>query len=138
LRGPVATVLVTLDPECPFSQGYAPLIDSLERAFKADGVRFIGFYPTGYIAADSAARFARLHGFEFPQVMDEDCSLSIALHARVTPECFVLGSNDEMAYRGAIDDWAVRAAGIRAAPRSTISPMHCMRCWRPGRSRTGR
>lgn len=114
LRGPAATVLITLDPECPFCQGYAPVIDSLEEHFRDRGVRFAGLYPTAFIHPDSAARFARLSGFDFPQVMDVDCSLANALHARVTPECFVLDAEDALIYRGAIDDWAVRTGRHKA------------------------
>ena len=113
LRGARATVLITLDPECPFCQGYAPVIDSLARAFAPEGVRFVGLYPTTFIAADSALRFARGSGFDFPQVMDADCAIANALHVRVTPECFVLDPNGDPLYRGAIDNWAVRAGRHR-------------------------
>jgi hypothetical protein len=114
LQGSRATVLITLDPECLFSQGYAPVVDSLAEHYRGPGVAFVGLYPTTFIAADSASLFARLSGFDFPQVMDADCSLAIALDARVTPECFVLDGNDALVYRGAIDDWAVRAGRHKA------------------------
>lgn len=113
LRGTKATVLITLDPECPFCQGYAPVIDSLTRAFATEGVRFVGLYPTSFIAVDSAIRFARESRFDFPQVMDGDCAIANALRARVTPECFVLDSTGDLFYRGAIDNWAVRAGRHR-------------------------
>ena len=113
LRGANATVLITLDPECPFCQGYGPVIDSLSRTFSAEGVRFVGLYPTTFIAPDSALRFARESSFDFPQVLDADCSIASTLHARVTPECFVLDKQGELLYRGAIDNWAVRAGKHR-------------------------
>lgn len=109
IRGEVMTVLITLDPECPFCLGYAPVIDSLEERYRDRGVRFVGLYPAGFIHTDSAARFARTSGFDFPQVMDADCSLALALRARVTPECFVLDADARMIYHGAVDNWAVRA-----------------------------
>ena len=113
LCGTNATVFITLDPDCPFCQGYAPVIDSLARAFSAEGVRFVGLYPTTFIAADSARRFARESSFDFPQVMDAECAIAGALHARVTPECFVLDKQGELLYRGAIDNWAVRTGRHR-------------------------
>lgn len=128
LRGPTATVLITLDPECPFCQGYAPVINSLEERYRNDGIRFVGLYPTSFIHPDSAARFARLSGFDFPQVMDADCSLSNALHARVTPECFVLDAEDELIYHGAIDDWAVRAGRhkVRATRHYLVEALNAL------------
>lgn len=116
LTGAAGTVLVTLDPECPFCQGYAPVIDSLARASSSHGIRFTGVYCSAYIRPDSAMRFAEEAGFDFPQVMDPDCRIANALHARVTPECFLLDAQGSLIYHGAIDDWAVRAGRHRAAP----------------------
>lgn len=109
LRGTQATVIITLDPECPFCQGSAPLLDSLADAYTGNGVRFVGLYPAGFIAADSVVKFAAAVGFDFPQVMDDDCSIANIMHARVTPEVFVLDTTNTILYHGAIDDWAVRA-----------------------------
>jgi len=36
------------------------------------------------------------------------CKLSLALQARVTPECFLTDANGTVVYRGAVDDRAVR------------------------------
>jgi hypothetical protein len=109
LAGAKATVIVTLDPGCPFSQAYAPLLDSLTDVFAPQGIGFAGLYPAGFISGDSAVTFAHRTGLDFPQLMDDDCLFSNALHARVTPEAFVIGPQGAMLYRGALDDSAVRA-----------------------------
>jgi hypothetical protein len=114
LRGGKATVLITLDPECPFCQGYAPVIDSLARSYAMEDVRFVGLYPAAFINADSARHYAGESGFDFPQVMDRDCAIADLLRARVTPECFLLDSMNTLVYRGALDDWAVRTGRHRA------------------------
>lgn len=108
LMGERATVFVTLDPECPFSQLYTTTLDSLSRHFAARGVAFVGLYPGGFVPAEAADRFAQEGHLGFPQVMDPDCRLALALQARVMPEAFVLDPAGHLFYRGAIDDVAVR------------------------------
>lgn len=117
LRGDRATVVITLDPECPFCQAYAPVIDSLARRYEAHGVRFAGLYAGAFLHADEARSFARTSHFTFPQLMDPDCALATALDARVTPECFLLDEEDRLRYRGALDDRAVRAGRHRLIAR---------------------
>ena len=108
LFGTRGTVILTLDPECPFSRTYAMVIDSLARAYATEGVRFVGVYPTSFITPDAAQAFAAEARFDFAQVMDADCRLSNALQAEVMPEAFVLDTDADLVYRGAIDDSAVR------------------------------
>lgn len=116
LLGARATVIITLDPECPFSQAYTNVLDSLSRAFSPEGVAFIGLYPTTFIEADAAARFAAEGHLDFAQVMDADCAVAGALQARVTPEAFVLDADGLLRYRGAIDDTAVRPGRKKPGP----------------------
>lgn len=114
LEGTKATLFITLDPECPMTLGYVPLLDSLEEALPT-GVAMVGFYPAPFIVRDSAAAFARMHGLDFPQVMDPDCNLAKALRARVTPEVFLVALSGEVHYRGALDNAAVREGRKRPA-----------------------
>lgn len=115
LRGTAATVLITLDPECPFCQNYAPMIDSLSKRFAPAGVRFMGVYAGPYIVADSVRTYVERCGLDFDQVLDRECATAASLGARVTPECFVLNAQDELVYRGALDDRAVRAGRHKPA-----------------------
>jgi hypothetical protein len=114
MMGTTATVVVTLDPECPFSRDYARVLKGLADDFSDAGVRFIGMYPTTFITAAAVERFVAESGMDFPQVMDPDCSLSRSLHARVTPEAFLLDGEGTLRYHGAIDDAAVRAGRRKA------------------------
>lgn len=114
--GSKATVIITLDPECPFSQAYTNVMDSLSRTFMKDGVAFLGLYPTTFIGADAAARFAEEGHLDFAQVMDADCAVANALQARVTPEAFLLDAEGLLRYRGAIDDTAVRPGRKKPGP----------------------
>lgn len=108
LMGPKATVFITLDPECPFCQLYAHDIQALNKRYAAEGVNFIGLYAGPYMEHADAAEFAADAGFGFPQLMDGQCVLALALKARVTPECFITDAAGLVVYRGAFDDRAVR------------------------------
>ena len=113
LLGTTATVLVTLDPECPFCQMYLPLLDSLVALPGYGAVRFVGVFASPYIPRDSAAKFMRASPAMFNGIMDPEFVLCKALGARVTPEVFVLDGEGSMVYHGAIDDRAVRAGQKR-------------------------
>jgi hypothetical protein len=117
LEGRKATVFVTLDPECPFSQAYTTVLDSLHRRFAPQGIAFAGVYPGPFFQGPAVADFAVRSGLRFPQVMDAGCELTNALQARVTPEAFVVDPQGAVIYRGAIDDSAVRAG--RKKPGAT-------------------
>ncbi|MBS1548159.1 MAG: redoxin domain-containing protein [Bacteroidetes bacterium] len=108
IMGAKATVIITLDPECPFCQLYAHDIQALAARFAGQGVAFIGAYTGPYMESNKAAAFAKEAGFSFPQLMDTDCRMALALKARVTPECFITDGAGTVVYRGAFDDRAVR------------------------------
>lgn len=114
--GKRATVFITLDPDCPFSQAYATVLRDLDANYARQGVRFVGFYPTTFIDRVAVTTFADASGMTFPQVMDTDCKLAQALHARVTPETFLIDDHGAMRYHGAIDDSAVRAGRKKQEP----------------------
>ena len=108
MMGTAATVFITLDPECPYCQLYAHDLQVLSSAHASDGVKFVGLYPGPFMDQADAARFSADAGFDFPQVMDGQCELALALKARVTPECFITDAHGTVVYRGAFDDRAIR------------------------------
>lgn len=116
MEGAKATLYITLDPECPMTLGYVPLLDSLQSALPA-GLAMVGFYPAPFMVRDSAAAFARKSGLSFPQIMDPACELSGALRARVTPEAFLVAMGGKVLYRGALDDSAVREGRKRSVSK---------------------
>ena len=116
MEGTQATLYLTLDPECPMTLGYVPLLDSLQTALPT-GVAMVGFYPARFIVRDSAAAFARKSRLFFPQIMDPACELSGALRARVTPEAFLVTMSGKVLYRGALDDSAVREGRKRSVTK---------------------
>lgn len=108
LMGKTATLFITLDPECPFCQLYTQAFEDLSKKYAAQGVNVVGLYAGQFMEQRKAAAFSADAGFDFPQVMDDQCVLSLALQARVTPECFLTDANGTVVYRGAFDDRAIR------------------------------
>lgn len=108
LMGKAATVFITLDPECPFCQLYTQAFEGMSEKYAAQGVNVVGLYAGQFMEQKEAATFSGDAGFDFPQVMDDQCVLSRALQARVTPECFLVDAQGTVVYRGAFDDRAIR------------------------------
>lgn len=108
LMGPVATVFITLDPECPFCRLYAHDLQATAVTYGDRGVGMVGLYTGPYMDTANVRRFSAEAGFTFPQVMDPDCRLGTALSARVTPEVFLTDAEGTVVYKGSFDDRAVR------------------------------
>ena len=108
MMGKAGTVFITLDPECPFCQLYTHTFTDIADKYAGQGVNVVGLYPGHFMQLEEAIPFSAEAGFEFPQVMDDECKLSLALQARVTPECFLTDAKGTVVYRGAVDDRAVR------------------------------
>ena len=108
MMGTAGTVFITLDPECPFCQLYTHTFSDIADRYANKGVTVVGVYPGHFMQLEEAISFSTDAGFGFSQVMDDQCRLSLALQARVTPECFLTDANGTVVYRGAVDDRAVR------------------------------
>ncbi len=108
LMGKTATVFITLDPECPFCQLYTQAFEGISEKYATQGVKVVGVYAGPFMEQQEAATFSANAGFDFPQLMDNGCVLSLALQARVTPECFLTDAQGTVVYRGAYDDRAIR------------------------------
>lgn len=106
--GERATVFFTLDPTCPITQLYTQAFEEFAKKYAEEGVKVIGIYAGPFIGEDEATAFAAEAGLDFPQVLDDACVLSLALRARVTPECFITDPEGKVVYRGALDDRPVR------------------------------
>lgn len=120
MEGTKATLYITLDPECPMTLGYAPLLDSLQVSLPP-GVNMVGVYTGPFMVRDSAAAFARKQEFGFAQVMDPQCEIAGALRARVTPESFLVARGGNLLYHGALDNSAVREGRKRIATEHYLS-----------------
>ncbi len=103
-------VIFFLSKDCPLCNNYKPLLDTLQFVYGQDPrFLFVGlrtdasmaedssyFFPLEYTAGKDVAYIARIYG------------------AKVTPEVFVVDSNNQVLYSGAIDNWAYDTGKKRA------------------------
>ena len=102
-----ATVLITMDPECPMCANYSKVINDLELVYREDSVSFYGIFTTDFYSEQEIRGFALKYNVDIPFILDPTNRLAQFLDAKVTPEVFVFDRNSELVYQGLIDDWAI-------------------------------
>ena len=102
---PRATVYVFLADTCPISQAATLPLRQLQAQYAAQGVRFVGVFPAKETTPASLAAFARTYQLTFALQADKGHRLTKRLHARVTPEAVVVGSDGRTTlYQGRLND----------------------------------
>lgn len=93
---------------CPYVRAWEDRFNELAREY-SDRVRFVainandpGAYPAD--SFEAMVERSREKGFFFDYAFDESQAVARAYGAERTPEVFVFGADDGLAYHGAIDD----------------------------------
>ena len=102
--GRPAIVLFFIATECPVSNGYAPEMTRLAKAFGPRGIVFRGINPDPDVTAAAAAAHAEEYGLPFPILLDPDQSVAGQAGVHVTPEAVIILPDGQVVYRGRIDD----------------------------------
>ncbi|MBC8101347.1 MAG: redoxin family protein [Cytophagales bacterium] len=111
VEGKRATVLVFVGTRCPISNGYAPDIAALAKAYQAKGVSVVLVYPNAGVTRAEAEQHAREYGLTgLPRLLDPAQSLADSVGATLTPEAAVLDSRRAVRYTGRIDNKHIRRA----------------------------
>ena len=97
-------VLAVLGTECPMARLYAPRLADLARAYRKQGVVFLGVDANWHDTPTKLAAFAQSYKIEFPLLLDAGNTLVDRLGAVRTPEVFVLDAKRVVRYHGRIDD----------------------------------
>jgi peroxiredoxin len=101
IAGKKATVLVFLSFDCPMSNSYLADLSALARRHDQRDVAVLG------VVVGEPAGLAKAHQeykVGFPLYRDLQGKVATALHARVTPQAFVLDARQVLRYSGRIDD----------------------------------
>src|SRR5262249_25773604 len=104
LRDSKLIVAVFLGTECPLAKLYAPRLEELSKKYASQGVAFVGVDANRQDSITELAAFARVHGVEFPLLVDAGNKIADTFAAARTPEVFVLDGNRKIRYHGRIDD----------------------------------
>jgi hypothetical protein len=97
------SLFIFLSPECPLSQNYLPLLNTLRETYSND-ISFYGIIPGKTYPAKMIRDFAATYKIQFPLLIDSTKALTNYLGARVTPEIIFLDNGNRLVYKGAIDD----------------------------------
>jgi len=97
------SLFIFLSPECPLSQNYLPLFNSLSERYTND-ISFYGIIPGKSYSAKIISEFASGYNIQFPLMIDSSKSLSNYMKAAVTPEIILLNNKNILVYKGAVDD----------------------------------
>ena len=97
------SLFIFLSPECPLSQNYLPLFNSLKEKYTND-ISFYGIIPGKAYSPKVVRDFASTYNIQYPLLIDSLKSLSKYLQATVTPEVVLINNKNMLVYKGAVDD----------------------------------
>lgn len=97
------TVYFFLATSCPISQQYTSEIKRLNQLYSKKSVNFYLVFPSKNKKA--VKNFLTTYGLNMEVKIDKRFKLVSELHAKVTPEVFLLNEKKEILYHGAIDNW---------------------------------
>ena len=150
VRGPKGTLIVFICNHCPYVKAIVPRLVRDAKDLQAAGIGVAAInsndasaYPEDSV--DNMKAFAETHGFTFPYLHDESQEVARAYDAVCTPDFFGFNANDELQYRGRLDEskttlvpdarrelyeamMAVAETG--QGPREQIPSMGCSIKWR--------
>ena len=115
VRGPNGTLLMFICKHCPYVKAVVTRLVSDVRALQDEGVGVAAIMPnaTEIVEADSfdnMKMFAKTHGFTFPYLFDQTQETAKAYGAVCTPDFFGFNSDDELQYRGRLDESRAKPA----------------------------
>lgn len=119
LRGYNGTVLFFFSTECPISNGYAEVVQSLAERYAKVGVRFLAVDPNSGQSLAEISAYAREYRWSLPVLKDAGGDLARELGVSVCPCVCLFDPRGELRYRGRIDDRYVRRGGPARPPRQS-------------------
>ena len=150
VRGEKGTLVMFICNHCPYVRSVIDRIVEAARELKAEGIGCIAIMPndTESYPDDSfenMQRFAALHGFPFPYVIDRTQEVARSYDAVCTPDFFGFNKDLELQYRGRLDESKttpvegarrelyeamLQVARTGQGPKEQIASMGCSIKWR--------
>jgi Flp pilus assembly protein TadD len=112
--GRLATAFIFTTSDCPIANRYAPEIERLFAAYRAQGIRFWLVYVNPREDGAAIRAHARRFALSLPIVRDRHHRLVRRYGIGVTPETAIVDPAGRLAYRGRIDDRYVELGVSRA------------------------
>lgn len=109
LRGTKGTLVMFLCNHCPYVHHALPEILMIAADYNVQGLGIVAIssndakqYPED--GPEMMTEFAFRHSFDFPYLYDESQEVARAFDAACTPDFFLFDSQDQLQYRGQLDD----------------------------------
>jgi hypothetical protein len=113
-----ATLLFFIAHDCPISNGYAPEMARICKAYEGKRVASYVVYVEQDLKSDEAAKHAHEFRYPCPALLDPSRKLVKLTGARMTPEAVLLTPDTKVVYRGRIDNRYVTYGKRRDQPTS--------------------
>lgn len=99
-------VLEWTNPGCPFVQRHyaAKTMQNLYSQYQDKGVNWLAINSSNFATNDSNKQWATEQNIPYPILNDASGSTGRAYHATNTPEMFIIGTDGNLLYEGAIDN----------------------------------
>lgn len=109
VRGPKGTLVAFICNHCPYVKAIAPRLAEEARALEELGIGVAAIMPNDVAAYPEDSfpemkRFTERHRFTFPYLYDETQDVARAYEAVCTPDFFGFNAQDELQYRGRLDE----------------------------------
>jgi peroxiredoxin len=126
VRGAKGTLVVFICNHCPYVRAVIDRFVEEANALKDLGIGVIAIMPNDVTISpgdsfDAMKTFAKEHDFTFPYVMDKTQDVARAYGAVCTPDFFGFNANDELQYRGRLDE--SKTALVKGARRELFEAM---------------
>lgn len=102
--GKKAKVVVFLGTECPLVRLYSQYLNKLAESLADRDVALLGINSNCQDSLADVAEFIKLYGVEFPILKDIENKVADLFGAQRTPEVYLLDADNNIRYRGRIDD----------------------------------
>ncbi|MGB3077009.1 MAG: redoxin domain-containing protein [Chitinophagales bacterium] len=113
LHSKKASVIVFLQPECPFCNSYGKTLRELDSVFKKQNILLIGVVAGKNYPENEIIAYSGKNRLQFPILLDPEFVLQKKLRATITPEAFLVSNNGAILYRGMIDNWGYEIGKVR-------------------------
>lgn len=131
LIGPAGLLVIFICNHCPYVKHIDPVLAPLGAVLAGQGIGMVAIssnditaYPDD--APDRMQETARLLGYTFPYLYDEDQSVARAFHAACTPDPFLFDADGNLVWRGQLDgsrpgNGVADAAGLKRAVAALLA-----------------
>lgn len=99
-----ASVWIFVAVDCPIANGYAPEMIRLQDDFESRGVAFTLIYPEPGLSESAISSHLKDYALDLDYHHDRDHSYVKKSGVTTTPEVAVFDANDQLVYRGKIDN----------------------------------